>query len=82
VLSTFLVKSFIDWIWEPIYVNISVFDYNIFKIYCDFYIYLTVIIIADQIRNARLHPNLMVSNLSLQLFNIYTSFLKICLNGS
>ncbi len=61
MLSTFLVQSFIDWICEPICKNIITFDCNIFKICCAFYLYFAVIIIADQIRNDRLHSNLMVS---------------------
>ena len=61
MLSTFLVQSFIDWICEHIYLNIIAFYYNIVKTCCDFYLYFAVIIIADQIRNARLHSNLMVS---------------------
>ena len=61
MLSTFLVQSFIDWICESICKNIITFDCNIFKICCAFYLYFAVIIIADQIRNARLHSNLMVS---------------------
>jgi len=76
MLSTFLVQSFIDWICEPICINIITLYYNIFKICCDFYLYFAVIIIADQIRNARLHSNLMVSK-SIRIYVVTLIYQKM-----